>query len=282
MFARTTNMKIACDPEAKAGSHRCRPSTKPSGWGTTLSKTHDMPKKSRATREQPDKLFAILAEHTEFAELMCIYTTHTRARKPSIIPKLVRLSHCNHGINWTRTPWSRLVGGVYSLSLIFSCSTSTRPGDLCVTAQKAPQCAPRALQPHWPPQWWSRVCARSRARYHEGTIEYWGSKVLHLFHAHSYHLEELRESLRSTRMHYTTIYAPRGVKILEDIIDNSTSVLATVFTLPIFVRVMVVNLADIPRCDAFVLFWVHFFETFDCVYFQRSCNVTNLERVNLL
>ena len=83
-------------------------------------------------------------------------------------------------------------------------------------------------------------------------------------------------------MHYTTINAPRGVKILEDIIDNSTSVLATVFTLPIFVRVMVVNLADIPRCDAFVLFWVHFFETFDCVYFQRSCNVTNLERVNLL
>jgi len=27
---------------------------------------------------------------------------------------------------------------------------------------------------------------------------------------------------------------------------------------------------------------VHLFETFDCVYFQRSCNVTNLERVNLL
>jgi len=24
------------------------------------------------------------------------------------------------------------------------------------------------------------------------------------------------------------------------------------------------------------------FETFDCVYFQRSCNVTDLERVNLL
>jgi len=24
------------------------------------------------------------------------------------------------------------------------------------------------------------------------------------------------------------------------------------------------------------------FETFDCVYFQRSCNLTNLERVNLL
>jgi len=43
---------------------------KPSGWGTTLSKTHDMPKKSRAAREQPDRLFAILAEHTEFADLI--------------------------------------------------------------------------------------------------------------------------------------------------------------------------------------------------------------------
>ena len=35
-------------------------------------------------------------------------------------------------------------------------------------------------------------------------------------------IEELRESLRSTRVHYTTIDAPRGVKILEVIavIDN--------------------------------------------------------------
>jgi len=135
-------MKIACDPEAEAGSHRCRPSTKPSGWDTTLSKTHDMSKKSRATREQPGKLFAILAKHTEFAKLMCIYTTSTRARKPSIIPKLVRLSQGNHGINWTRTPWSRLVGGVYSLSLILSCSTSTRPSDTCVTGPSKKMCPP--------------------------------------------------------------------------------------------------------------------------------------------
>ena len=118
-FARTTNMKIACDPEAEAASHRCRPYTKPSGWDTTLSKTHDMPKKSRATREQLDELFAILAEHTEFVELMCIYITSTRARKPSIIPKLVRLSQGNHGINWTRTPWSRLDGGVYNFPGFF-------------------------------------------------------------------------------------------------------------------------------------------------------------------
>jgi len=64
--------------------------------------------------------------------------------------------------------------------------------------------------------------------------------------------------------------------------DDTTSVLATVFTLAISVRVTAVNLADIPRCVACVLFWVHFFETFDCVYFQRSCSVTDLERVNLL
>ena len=33
-------------------------------------------------------------------------------------------------------------------------------------------------------------------------------------------VEELRESLRSTRMHYSTINAPCGVKILEDIIEG--------------------------------------------------------------
>jgi len=33
-------------------------------------------------------------------------------------------------------------------------------------------------------------------------------------------IEKLRESLRSTRVHYTTIDAPRGVKILEDIIEG--------------------------------------------------------------
>ena len=47
-------------------------------------------------------------------------------------------------------------------------------------------------------------------------------------------------------------------------------------------RATAVNLAGIPSCVACVLFWVHLFETFDCVYFQRSCNVTDLERVNLL
>jgi len=82
-------------------------------------------------------------------------------------------------------------------------------------------------------------------------------------------IEELCESLCSTRMHYTTIDAPRGVKILEDIIEDSTSVLATVLTSPMSVRATAVNLAGIPSCVACVLFCVQLFETFDCVYFKE-------------
>ena len=74
-------------------------------------------------------------------------------------------------------------------------------------------------------------------------------------------IEELRESLRSTRMHYTTINAPCGVKILEDIMEGFNK------TLQSCVRAVAVNLADIPRCVACVLFWVHLFVTFDCLYF---------------
>jgi len=54
----------------------------------------------------------------------------------------------------------------------------------------------------------------------------------------------------------------------------------TVLTSLISVRATAVNLADVPSCFACVLFWVHLFESFDCVYFQRSCNVTNLECIN--
>ena len=81
-------------------------------------------------------------------------------------------------------------------------------------------------------------------------------------------IKELRESLRSTRTHYTTIDAPHGVKIPEDIIEVSTSVLATVITSPSFVRTTTVNLADIPRCVACDLFLVYLFVmiTLDCVY----------------
>ena len=56
----------------------------------------------------------------------------------------------------------------------------------------------------------------------------------------------------------------------------------TVLTSLISVRATAVNLADVPSCVACVLFWVLLFETFDCVYFQRRCNVTKLECINLL
>jgi len=88
-----------------------------------------------------DKLFAILAEHTEFDELRSIVTNISRVRKPSIMPKRVQLSQGNHGISWMT--WSRLVGGVYSLSLILSCSIS-RPCVTCVTARSTPMCHPRS------------------------------------------------------------------------------------------------------------------------------------------
>ena len=42
---------------------------------------------------------------------------------------------------------------------------------------------------------------------------------MNFFHGHPI-IEELGESLRSTRVHYTTIDAPSGVKILEDIIEG--------------------------------------------------------------
>jgi len=83
-------------------------------------------------------------------------------------------------------------------------------------------------------------------------------------------------------MHYTPIDASVASRIWRTSLRASTSVLATVLTSPSSLRVTAVNLADMPRCVAYVLFWVHLFVTFDCVYFQRSCNVTNLERVNLL
>ena len=77
-------------------------------------------------------------------------------------------------------------------------------------------------------------------------------------------IEELRESMRSTRVYYTTINAPRGVKILEDIIEGFDKRFGDGLSC---VRATAVNLADIPRCVACVLFWVYLFVTFDCVYF---------------
>jgi len=63
-FARTTNMKIACDPRLRleVTAVARRQTYKTFGVGHNFPRTTNMPKKSRAAREQPDKLFAILAE----------------------------------------------------------------------------------------------------------------------------------------------------------------------------------------------------------------------------
>ena len=74
--------------------------TKPLGWGTTLSKT----KKSRAAREQPDKLFAILAEHTEFAELMRILRSITN----NIHKSSQALDHAKACLTVSGQPWNQL------------------------------------------------------------------------------------------------------------------------------------------------------------------------------
>ena len=53
------------------------------------------------------------------------------------------------------------------------------------------------------------------------------------------------------------------------IIRASTRVLATVLTSPSSEMAMAVNLVDIPRCVACVLFWVHLFVTFDSGIFKE-------------
>jgi len=59
-----------------------------------------MPKKSRAAREEPDKLFAILAEHTVFAELMRIYTNIHKSSQA--------LDHANACPTVSGQPWNQL------------------------------------------------------------------------------------------------------------------------------------------------------------------------------
>jgi len=63
-----------------------------------------MPKKSRGARDQPVKLFAILAEHTEFAELMCILRSiTTNIRKSS-----QDLDHAKARLTVSGKPWNQI------------------------------------------------------------------------------------------------------------------------------------------------------------------------------
>jgi len=140
---RIKKSKTHTRPETEEGSHCCCPSTKPSGWGTTLSPRHTTCPRSHELLVSSQTNYLPSSLSTRSLLSLCASTpTSTRARKPSIMLKLVRLSQGNHGINWTA--WSRLVSGVYSLSLILSFSTSTRPGDTCVTAPSTPMCPPRS------------------------------------------------------------------------------------------------------------------------------------------
>jgi hypothetical protein len=81
-------------------------------------------------------------------------------------------------------------------------------------------------------------------------------------------IEELRESLRSTRMHYTTIDAPRGVKILEDIIEGFDKRFGDGTHITEFREDHGHQPCGYTRCVACDLFLVHLFVmvTLDCVY----------------
>ena len=197
-------------PEAEAWSHRCCPSTNIQNLRcgaqlfprtTTCPRSHELLESSQ-TNYLPS------SQSTQSLLSSCASwglspPTSTRTRKTSIMPKLVRQSQGNHGIKLTPS-WSRLVGGVYSLSLILSCSTS-RPCITCVTVSSTPMCHPS-----------STTCARSRARYHEGEVEYRGPKVPHLFHGHSYH----RTGFARHSGYEQTLSKPKGIQVRGNLLKK--------------------------------------------------------------
>jgi len=99
-----------------------------------------MPKKSRAAREQPDKPFAILPEHTEFAELMRIYTNIHKSSQA--------LDHVKACSTVSKQPWNQLDAMVktrwWSLftfldSLIFNINKTRRYMRDCPEYPNVPQ-----------------------------------------------------------------------------------------------------------------------------------------------
>ena len=280
---------VSCDPEDEAGSHSCcqsngnsrprrfymfptqnfegfvcSPPQRFCTWGATLSKTHDMTKKPRAAREQPDKQFAILAEPTS-----------TRGCQELANPRL-----CQNLLDCLRvTMESTGRHGQDSLveSIHFPWFFHVQHQDTMLHAWllQAPQCATRALQPHWPPHWRSRVCAQSRVQsITEDAVEYRWPKVPHLIHGHSCHKKNFARVCTLSACTKLLSTLPVASRFWRTSLRAATSVLATVLTPPSSVRPMAINLFRIYR--------VHLLETFDCVNFQRSCHVSNLERVNFL
>ena len=148
-----------------------------------------MPRKSRAAREQPDKLFAILAEHTEFAELMCILRSITT----NIHKSSQDLDHAKACSTVSGKPWNQIHAMVktrlWSLfafldSFILNIKTLRYMRD----CPKHPNVPPERLYNLTYFLIGDLECAREVVHgIPEGTVEYRGSKVPHLFHGHSYH-----------------------------------------------------------------------------------------------
>ena len=89
-----------------------------------------------------DKLFAILADNTEFADLMRILRSITN----NIHKSSQALNHCKACSTVSGQPWNQLDAMVktrlWSLfTFLDSCSTS-RPCVTCVTARSTPMCHP--------------------------------------------------------------------------------------------------------------------------------------------
>ena len=185
-FARTTNMKIACDPRMRreVTAVARRQTYKTFGLGHNSFQDTRHAQESRAAHEQPDKLFAILAEHTRVCWAHAHLEEHPQELAgPRSCQSLFDYLRETVESNW-RHGQDSLVESVHFPRFFH---VQHQDPALHTWLSQTPQCATRALQPHWPLHWRSRVCVRSRARYHEGKGEYRGPKVPHLFHCHSYH-----------------------------------------------------------------------------------------------
>jgi len=126
-LGRTTNMSMACKQNKAKVTHTQRLTREvtavarrqnPRGGAQLFPRHMTCPRSHELLVSSQTNSFPSSLSTRTLLRICASTPTSTRARKPSIMLKLVRLSQGNHGINWT--PWSRIVGGVYSLSLILS------------------------------------------------------------------------------------------------------------------------------------------------------------------
>ena len=104
-FARTTNMKIACDPEAEVGSHRCCPSTNIQNlWGgaqlfprhMTCPRSHEL-----LVSSQTNYLPSSLSTRILLSSCASSITTHIHKSSQA-------LNHGNACLTVSRQPWNQL------------------------------------------------------------------------------------------------------------------------------------------------------------------------------